>query len=229
MSLKIGILQTGRIDGDLGTAHGQYPEMFMELLAPEKFDYETFAVVDGQFPASPNDCDGWVITGSKHGAYEDHDWIPPLEEFVRDLVKSGQPTVGICFGHQIMAQALGGKVEKYAKGWGIGIKAYQHQDGSDVKMLAFHQDQVITPPANTETFLSADYCAYAGLKYSPTCFSLQPHPEHSLAFSGALIEVRRPILTDVVADQALASLTPDNDQVKFGQMMADVLSGRLTL
>ena len=65
------------------------------------------------FPEGIHDADGWLITGSRHGAYEDHPWIPPLEEFIRDAYAAQVPLVGICFGHQIIAQAMGGKVEKY--------------------------------------------------------------------------------------------------------------------
>jgi len=82
-SKKIGILQTGRVSGNLKLEFGEYPEMFMNLLGDDRFTYEVYAVVDGVFPNGPEDCDGWIITGSVHGVYEAHDWIKPLEEFIR--------------------------------------------------------------------------------------------------------------------------------------------------
>jgi GMP synthase (glutamine-hydrolysing) len=226
----IGIIQTGSIDGPLGEKHGQYPAMFEELLGSGPFTFRTYNALDGDIPTDPMACDGWVITGSRHGVYEQHDWIAPLEVFIRDLVASGQPTVGICFGHQIMATAMGGTVEKFGGGWGIGLQNYTvKENGETVRLLSFHQDQVMTPPAQTDVFLSSDFCPFAGLRYSPTCFSLQPHPEHSTAFMADLIEVRRPLVSDKVADQALAILDEPNDQARFGQMMIDVLDGDLTL
>ncbi|MCR9213043.1 MAG: type 1 glutamine amidotransferase [Proteobacteria bacterium] len=230
-SQHIGILQTGHIGGYLGETYGEYPKMFMNLLEPGQFEYTTYDVVNGVFPESPNDCDGWVITGSKHGVYEDHPWIKPLEEFCRQLVASGRPTIGICFGHQIMAQALGGRAGKYAGGWGIGVREYVMTKSQEtVHLLSFHQDQVLEAPKDTEIIMSSDFCKIGGLKYSPTCFSLQPHPEHTLAFMADLIKDRRGSkVPESVADEALAKLQQPNDQERFGNLMVDVLSGDKTL
>ena len=109
--MKIGILQTGHSPDNMKDALGDYGDMFVKLLGGHGFDFQIWSVVDGDFPASAVDADGWLITGSKHGAYEDHDWIPPLEQLIRAIREAGRPLVGICFGHQIIAQALGGKVE----------------------------------------------------------------------------------------------------------------------
>ena len=223
----VGILQTGRLGGALGVRYGEYPEMFMALFSSAPFDYQTYAVIDGQIPKHALECDSWVITGSKHGVYEDFDWIKPLEAFIRKLIASGQPTVGICFGHQIMAQAMGGKVEKFKGGWDIGLKEYTDLgNGQKAYLIASHQDQVVTPPENTELILTSDFCIHAGLKYSPTCFSLQPHPEHSAAFMIDLINQRRSVqLTAEEADEALVSINDPNDNERYGQWIADVLAG----
>ena len=99
---------------------GDYDALFRDLLAGHGFDFVTFAVLDGEFPASVEDADAWLITGSRHGVYEDHDWIPPLEALIRKIDARRLPLVGVCFGHQIIAQALGGKVEKFKGGWSVG-------------------------------------------------------------------------------------------------------------
>ncbi len=114
--MLIGILQCGHFPEDLQGESGDYDAMFERLLAGENFDYATYNVVDGDFPEGPEACDGWLITGSRHGAYEDHDWIPPLEDLIRAIRDAGRPLVGVCFGHQIIAQALGGKVVKFDGG-----------------------------------------------------------------------------------------------------------------
>jgi|TARA_R110002124_G_scaffold51649_1_gene149128 GMP synthase (glutamine-hydrolysing) len=223
----VGIIQTGRLGGSLGVKYGEYPQMFMDLFEGEPFDYIVYPAIEGKLPKHPLECDAWVITGSKHGVYEDFDWIKPLEVFIRKLIASGQPTVGVCFGHQIMAQAMGGKVEKFSGGWCVGRISYADiANNAEANLLAFHQDQVITPPKNTDVWLTSDFCLNAGLKYSPTCFSLQPHPEHTLPFLVDLINQRRGIQLSVeVADNGLASLAASNDQQQYGGWIAEILKG----
>ena len=101
--MQIGILQTGLAPEMLAPKMGDYPDMFARLLDGNGFTFRTYRVVEGEFPASVTDCDGWLITGSRHGVYEDHPWIAPLEQFIRDAYAAHVPMVGICFGHQIVA------------------------------------------------------------------------------------------------------------------------------
>nr|WP_240969544.1 type 1 glutamine amidotransferase [Sneathiella limimaris] len=191
------------------------------MLGADSFDYVTYAVVDGEFPESIEDCDGWIITGSKHGAYEDHDWIPPLEAFIRALAKSNRPTVGICFGHQIMAQALGGEVVKSDKGWGVGFHEYENlETGKRAKLLAFHQDQVIKLPNGATVTHRSDFCPFAGIRYSESCQSLQPHPEHGPGFTEALLKERRgKAIEESVADIALEGLQQDNSHAEYASSL----------
>ena len=114
--MKIGILITGHTPDELKPDVGTYGDMFQRLLDGNGFTFDVYPVVDGVFPTGVDAADGWLITGSKHGAYEAHDWIPPLEQFIRDTYGDGRPMIGVCFGHQIIAQALGGKVEKFDGG-----------------------------------------------------------------------------------------------------------------
>jgi len=122
--MKIGILQTGHAPDELRPVLGDYADLFTALLAGQGFDFAVWNVVDGELPDDPRAADGWLITGSKHGAYEDHPWIPPLEALIRDAYAAGVPLVGICFGHQIIAQALGGRVIKFPGGWMVGRQVY---------------------------------------------------------------------------------------------------------
>ena len=125
--MLIGILETGKAPDALVAEAGNYPDMFQGLLAGEGFKFRTYCVVDMQFPESVEACDGWILTGSRHGAYEDHPFIPPLEAFIREAYDKAIPMVGICFGHQIIAQALGGRVEKFKGGWNVGAQDYDFE------------------------------------------------------------------------------------------------------
>jgi len=224
--MKIGILQTGIVPEDLSPDYGEYPDMFQTFLSGHDFEFETYPVVYGDFPQSINDCDGWLVTGSKHGAYEDHDWIPPLEDFIREVYEANLPMVGICFGHQIMAQALGGKVIKYHGKWGMGTQEYSHPDGSKTKLLAMHQDQVVEKPPEAEVIASNDFCKMAGLAYKKRALSFQPHPEFSHEFMEGLIKTRMGVTIPVEqAEPSLVDVYAANDSDAYADRIARFFKG----
>ena len=209
----LGILQAGRAPEEMIGQHPDYNDQFVQLLGPDSFNYRTWAVLDDEFPASLNDADAWLITGSRHGAYEAHSWIPPLEQLIRDIYAKGAPMVGICFGHQIIAQALGGKVEKYAEGWSAGRVDYAldaatwgSSAASPTPLMAFHQDQVIDPPADSITVGSSDFCRHAALIYDNRILTIQPHPEFDQNFVKGLLDVRADILPDDILKKARQTL-----------------------
>ena len=200
--MKIGILTTGHAPDALRPAHGDYPDLFMRLLAGQGFRFENWAVVDMQFPPGPEAADGWLITGSRHGTYEEHAFIPPLEDLIRRIHTAGIPLVGICFGHQIIAQALGGKVEKYHGGWSVGRTEYDFDDGR-IALNAWHQDQVTVLPDAARVVASNASCANAGLVYGDLIFTVQAHPEFDRPFIADLIEKRGPgLVPDPLLDAA---------------------------
>jgi GMP synthase (glutamine-hydrolysing) len=210
--MKIGILQTGKVPADLDAENGEYPEMFMRLLDDQGFTFQSWAVLDNEIPQAC-DADGWLITGSRHGVYEDHAWIPPLEQLIRDIVADNRPLVGICFGHQIIATALGGRVEKYDGGWAIGPQVYDFADGPKT-IQAWHQDQVMTPPKGAQTVASNDFCKHAALLYPGQAYTVQAHPEFNDTYTQGLIETRAPgVVPDDLQQQALARMgTPLSTQ-----------------
>ena len=219
--MKIGILQTGHSPEEMLEAHGNYSDRFQALLDGHGFEFETFSVVDGDFPEGIQDADGWLITGSKHGAYEDHDWIPPLEELIRDIRDSDKPMVGVCFGHQIIAQALGGKVVKFEGGWSVGRTAYT-VDGKPVALNAWHQDQVVELPEGAQVVGSSDFCANAMLTYGDSIWTLQPHPEFGSDFINGLIQNRgKGVVPDAQLAQASTDLDRPNDNTQIATQMAN--------
>lgn len=187
--MKIGILQTGHAPDELRPVVGDVNNLFERLLDGQGFTFETYPVVDGDFPDGPDTCEGWLITGSKHGVYDDLPWIGTLETLIRDVYALGRPLVGICFGHQIIAQALGGKVEKFEGGWAVGRQTYDWQ-GEQVALNAWHQDQVVERPADATPVACNDFCENAALVYGNRAFTLQAHPEFVHEFIQGLIDAR---------------------------------------
>lgn len=225
--MKIGILQAGRSPDNLQPEHGDYDEFFRRFLQGNGFEFETYPVLDGVFPGSVEDADGWLVTGSRFGAYEDHDWIPPLEDFLRESYAREVPIVGICFGHQILAQALGGRVEKFSGGWSAGVESYAHDDfPGGITLIAWHQDQVTELPADARIVGSSEFCPYAALAYGDRAYTIQPHPEFSAEFAYGLIEARRPVLPEGVADRAEASLGVETSSAELARYIADFFSRR---
>ncbi|HEX6741305.1 MAG TPA: type 1 glutamine amidotransferase [Sphingomicrobium sp.] len=225
--MKLAILETGRPPGDLAQRFGDYPAMFERLLGPD-FEVESFDVQAGQYP-EPGAHDAILITGSPAGVYDDLPWIEPLMEFIRAAKESRM--VGVCFGHQVMAEALGGKVVKSEKGWGTGLHHYAmvHPepwlDGTRaIAIPASHQDQVVVQPPNTEIVAASDFTPFAALAWADRpAISFQFHPEFTPEFAKALIAERYDRVPD--PDAAIASLDAPNDNGRVGGWIRRFLLG----
>ena len=218
--MKIGILQTGHAPQDLLGEFGDYDLMFRNMLGGHGFTFDTYAGVDGKFPAGPEAADGWLITGSRHGAYEDHDWIPPLEHLIREIHAQKRPLIGICFGHQVIAQALGGKVEKYAGGWAVGRTEYD-MDGTPLVLNAWHQDQVTRLPEGARVLAGNEFCENAVVAYDDTILTVQPHPEYDADFISGLIRTRgRGVVPEDQLREAEATLRGPVANADFAERMA---------
>jgi GMP synthase-like glutamine amidotransferase len=219
--VKLAILETGVPPGDLAATFGDYPAMFRTMLG-DGFDFATFDVAGGDYPARIEDYDAYLITGSPAGVYEDMPWIGRLLDFLQ-LARGRAKLVGICFGHQAMAQAFGGHVEKSARGWGVGLHAYpivrrepwMDEGAATIAIPASHQDQVVLQPPGTDLIVSSLFTPYAGLAWRDGgAISFQPHPEFDPAYAKALIEARYDRAPD--PDAAIASLDAPNDNARLG-------------
>ncbi|KMK66801.1 type 1 glutamine amidotransferase [Puniceibacterium sp. IMCC21224] len=217
--MKIGILQTGHVNEQLVDENGDYPEIFAHFLADQGLVFDNYPVVDGEFPSGAEAADGWLITGSKFGAYEDLPWIAPLEALIRAIYVSGRPMVGICFGHQIIAQALGGRVEKFDGGWSVGRQDYTI--GADTFALnAWHQDQVTAVPEGAQVISSTAFCANAALLYTGRAFTLQPHPEINRTYLKGLLDTRAPgVVPENLRQEALSQLDEPTDSARLADLI----------
>lgn len=235
--MQLTIIQTGDVPVSLREKFGPYPAMFHRMFveAGEAFDYKTVRAFDGEPLPDPATLEGIVITGSAAGVYDTHyAWMDPLRTFIRSAYASKTPMLGVCFGHQIMADALGGDVRKSEKGWGLGRHVYGVSNrpkfvGGTLPEFAVacsHQDQVIVPPGEAEVFLSSDFTPNAGLVYrNGAAISLQPHPEFDDAYTLALAELRRGKAPGAVIDTALASVSRASDSREVAGYVGAFLRG----
>ncbi len=235
--MKLTIIQTGEVPVLLRDRFGPYRKMFETMFdgTGQGFSYDMVAVSDGEPFPDPGVLEGIVITGSAAGVYDDYPWLDPLRAFIRDAYGRQTPMLGVCFGHQIMADALGGDVRKSEKGWGLGRHSYGVSKRPDFMrnapgMLAVacsHQDQVITPPTTAEVILSSDFTPNAGLAYrNGAALSFQPHPEFADDYTIALAELRRGKAPDTVVETALASVAKPSNSGDVAGYIGQFFRGR---
>jgi len=231
--MKVGILKTGRPPKPAIPQFGTYPDMFMRLLGQDAYDWRVYAADEGEYPAAPEDCDAYIVTGSSAGVYEADPWIARLLDWLR-AAKGRTKLVGVCFGHQAMAQAFGGQVIKSPKGWAIGQQDYRvlspepWMDGPPaIRLPGSHQDQVVELPPNAEVIAASDFTPMGALAWrDQLAISMQLHPEFEPAYATALIEARRgKVYADHEADQAIASYAGPDDRARVGGWINRFLQG----
>ena len=223
--MKIGILCCGHLSDTIAAEFGTYTDLYGAMLAGHGFDIDSFNVVDMEFPDSISQADGWLLTGSRFGVYDQQQFLAPLQDFVRRAYDAHIPLVGICFGHQLIAQALGGRVEKFDGGWQVGRRDYAFDGLGDLSLHAWHQDQVIVTPTSARTIAKTEFCRYAGFRYEGSALSVQPHPEFATPIMRGLIGLRQDEgnYPDGVLDTALSSLAGPVDNSSVAHMLADFL------
>ena len=215
--MTIGILETGRPPACLQARWGSYADMTRTMLGRQR-SYRIYDVQAGILPAEPDECAAYVVTGSSAGVHDDLPWIAPLLDALR-RIRGHAKLVGICFGHQAMAQAFGGEVARSPRGWGVGLHRYEivepppdMREPRGFAIPAFHQDQVVRLPPGARVLAASAFTPYASIGYGEDAVSVQGHPEFSLPFSAALIEAERDLYGPLAAPARLSLLQPEDSQ-----------------
>ncbi|HHQ4571556.1 TPA: glutamine amidotransferase-related protein [Aeromonas veronii] len=232
--MRLGILDCDRLDPDLADRFGPvYSEMFIRgfaALAPE-LEFRVWSALDGELPDDLHECDAWLITGSRHDAYSDIPWIQALRAWIRQAHDADVKLVGICFGHQVIAQALGGEVVKSTKGWGLGVAVHPMLADApwmapardQIRILASHQDQVALLPPGATRLAGNDFCPNFMFLQGDHIVAIQGHPEFSVEYNRALIERRRGLLPDERYQSSLSSLEGEVDSATMMQWLLQFL------
>ena len=220
--MRIGILKADSVREEFQSEFGDYQCMFQRVLdsvARSALEYRTYDVLAGDYPESIDECDGYVITGSRESVYDEQDWIRRLGDFVIALHEQQKRTVGICFGHQLIAHVLGGETTPAVRGWGVGVHEFRVEDAppwmsgklGSFRLLCSHRDQVARLPRDARVFATSDFCPVAGYTLGEHFVTFQGHPEFLKPYAEILMQSRKELLESAY-DKGIASLAETTDE-----------------
>jgi len=216
--MRIGILKTDSVRPEFQAQFGDYPTMFRAVLSSaadgEPVEFRDYDVQHGQYPERLEECDAYLITGSRESVYDELPWLDRLKLFVKELDAARHPLVGICFGHQLIAQELGGETRAAEVGWSVGVHeaeviapgAWMQPFKPSFRLLSSHKDQVVQLPPRARPFAATPTCPHGGFTIDRHIITLQGHPEFVRGYSKALLDLRREILGDEVYTRGVESL-----------------------
>jgi len=230
--MKIGILLCGDVPATLVDEFGCYSACLQSQYSLNRFgDVSVYNVYQNQvLPTHPNECDVYIIGGSPSGVNDNLDWVKSLSIFIQLAFRAKKKLFGICFGHQIINYALGGKVKKANKGWGLG--AYEvllNQDLGDLKaaqsmtLIAIHQDQVINPGKEFEVIAGNEFCPNYVTQYKNQVLTVQGHPEFTANFFNALLLQRLDVFEQDKIEAAIVTEQISIDNLAFNCFVTDFL------
>lgn len=230
--MNVGILNCDQIKQEFEKAYGQYPKMFKSILkkVDENINFSEFDVMQGEYPSDLNCFNLFIITGSRADAYADISWINELKKFITKLNEEKRNVFGVCFGHQIIAEALGGKVQKAKFGWHVGVDQLKFLDrtmlkNSKINLIFNHQDQVIEiPPSAKLIGTCGKNCPNAAFAIGTHMFTCQGHIEFSKSYAKDLLDMRKDILGDEKYDSALKSLSTETDEILLAKAIINYFS-----
>ena len=236
--MKLGILLCDHVQEQLQGEFGDYPLMFKDLLhqIDSTLEIEIFEVIAGQFPTDINQCDVYMTSGSRWGVTDGLEWVDKLSDFICELYVAKKGFVGICFGHQLLAQALGGEVKKSDKGWGIGIafselvaqKDWMEPHQTTLDLVVSHQDQISRLPQDSQVLLSNSFCPYAMVQVGEHFLGIQGHPEFSRGYSLALMNSRKDRIPSDIITHGTETLEQQTDDLVATRWILNFLEQTIT-
>jgi len=229
MTMRICILETDILRPQLIDQFQSYGRMFQQLFEKQSIpaQFDVYNVVEGSYPDDEQVYDAYLITGSKADSFGSDPWIMQLREYLLERYANGDRLLGICFGHQLLALLLGGKTERAAQGWGIGVNRYQLLERPEwmspnlenLDLLVFHQDQVIELPENATLVASSAFCPNAAYRIGDQVLCFQAHPEFVDDYELALLDLRREVLGEALHAQAMKSMAMQHQGVLVAEWM----------
>ncbi|MCF2491881.1 glutamine amidotransferase-related protein [Dyadobacter chenhuakuii] len=234
MAVKVGLLECDHVREELRHIARDYRDMFPALfsnVAPE-WEFHFYDVCNGHFPVSVEECDIYICTGSKSSVYDQEDWITRLKNFVVDIYQSQKTFIGVCFGHQMLGEALGGKVEKSLVGWCVGVHRLQliareiwMQPFTDAfNLLMMCQDQVVQLPPDATLLAETPDCPHAMFRVGERMLGIQAHPEFSKKYDQALMELRVERIGEKKVELGIASLELPTQEIMFAHWIKNFSS-----
>lgn len=220
--MSIGLLHCYQMLPELAPQFGDYPDFITGLFQAidHPLSYKIYLAKKGQFPQTVDECDSYIVTGSTYSVYDDLGWIQQLLHFIQRCHQKKKKVLGLCFGHQAIAAALGGKVEKSRKGWGLGVHDLEivsatpwmvpHQP--TISLLFTHQDQVTKLPPGAIMNGTSPFCPYQIFSIDQHIFSLQGHPEFTRPFLKRVLAGRITKIGEAAFQQAVTSLSCPTDE-----------------
>ncbi len=231
--MRVGLLVCDHVREEFMGVAGDYPDMFDELLG-DRLDLHPYSLVDGEFPDGPDDCDAWITTGSRESVYDDIDWVHRFAALTRRIAVTDHKLVGVCFGQQMIAHALGGRVERSDRGWGVGVKEvvvteaqpWMDPPAPSFRILNSHRDQVVQLPHGARVIASNEHCPISAITLGDSIVGFQGHPEFVPEYSAALMEARRGTLIPAdVVDRGIASLETRPDRRLLADWIVRFVTG----
>lgn len=234
MAMKIGVLICDNVNPALEGEYGSYKDMFQKLLhaVDNQLNLRFYWVNKREFPTDIHECDAYITSGSKSSVLDSEQWINELEQLIRQIYHAHIPFIGICFGHQMLAKALGGMVAKAQVGWGVGAattpiltpKTWMVPFQTQVNLLVSHQDQVLSLPEDGVVLAGNDFCPISMMQVGSKALGIQAHPEFCAPYSKALIEVRKDAIPLAVQAKGVTSLKLPTDGLLVTQWMLNFIN-----
>jgi GMP synthase-like glutamine amidotransferase len=221
--MRICLLKCGSIYENLKDKFVDYDQMFIDVFRKyaSNISFDVFEVFNKAYPEDFSQYDGFLSSGSLSSVYDPDPWIMQYQTYVVRLHKEKKKHVGICFGHQMIAQALGGRVEKARQGWGMGIKETLLEQNrpwmnsaakNPINLIVSHQDQVVKLPESAKILAGNVHCPVSMFIVDEHTLGIQAHPEFTRAYSRASIERRSNVVDSKIIKESLESLSLPTDE-----------------